>query len=481
MRSRGLYSKIGLRLGLLLLAAMVLIDLAIFMALQRALIQEKIAGARSFLSAWGDTGNRNVAAATRLAGAECMIHFDGGAPLIRGGDCATESLLADLQDQLRHSPEAIAYYGKSWGLLGPQPRYLALGVARGSQVRVGIWSLESGYQVLRRLQPVVAGYMIVNLILLELIGLFVFGRITAKPLQRLRRRAETVSDFNGEDLFFFGDSEPDDYAQLSRSLNRIYGRMKRDREALAQAVERLEGANRQLRQAQQEVLQAEKLAAVGRLSAGLAHEIGNPLGIVGGYLEILQQDSLDTTERRDIGRRAAAEVERIGRILRQLLDLARPVDQDGETTQVHELIRETVQIFAYQPLTSGIALASVLDASEDRVCGHADRLRQVFLNLMINAADAIRARGENFQGQLTIRTQNHSQQIRICFEDNGTGIEVKHLKEIFDPFFTTKEPGQGTGLGLAVSYMIVEALGGKMSVHSQIEIGTRMQIDLPLG
>ena len=215
--------------------------------------------------------------------------------------CAPDSLVLAIQTQLRLRPEAIAYHGRSWGLLGPQPRFLALGVARGGRAVVGIWSLETVYQALRRLQPAVVGYMIVNLLLLELIGLFVFGRITAKPLQRLRRRAETVSDFDGEDLFLYGDSEADDYAQLSRSLNRIYGRMKKDRRVLAQTVERLEATNRKLRQAQQEVLQAEKLAAVGRLSAGLAHEIGNPLGIVSGYLDILQQDNFDGVQRRDVG------------------------------------------------------------------------------------------------------------------------------------------------------------------------------------
>ena len=160
--------------------------------------------------------------------------------------------------------------------------------------------------------------------------------------------------------------------------------------------------------------------------------------------------------------------------------MARPGPQDQESTEVHDLIRETVQIFAYQPLTAGIPLTTVLNASRDRVRGHGDRLRQVFLNLMINAADAIRAQGDRFGGQLTIRTQNHSEQIRICFEDNGVGIAAEHLGSIFDPFFTTKEPGQGTGLGLAVSYMIVEALGGKMSARSRVGSGTQMQIDLPL-
>jgi len=147
---------------------------------------------------------------------------------------------------------------------------------------------------------------------------------------------------------------------------------------------------------------------------------------------------------------------------------------------VHELIRETAQVFAYQPLTAAIRLSTELVAACDRVHGDHERLRQVFLNLMINAADAIRARGKDTPGELRIRTQNAENRLQICFEDDGTGIAPEDLSLIFDPFFTTKAPGEGTGLGLAVSYMIVEAFGGRISVQSEVGVGTRMQIDLPL-
>jgi signal transduction histidine kinase len=476
-----LYTKIGLRLGLLLLAAMMLIHVAVFLALQKAMVRQTIAEASAFLDRWTGLPRWDPVDAARLARAECLVRFDRQkGPNAAGDGCVSLSPWVRLQEALQQKSEAIVYYDRGWGVLGPQPQRVALALVKDGKGAAGVWSLESVYVLLRGLQAGMLGYMAVNWILLELIGLLVLGRITAKPLQRLRRRAEAFDDWDNGALLFHDAPETDDYTLLSRSLNRIYGRIKADRQALASAVSRLETANRELRQAQQEMLQAEKLAAVGRLSAGLAHEIGNPLGIVAGYLDLLQQDGISAAERREVGHRAVDEVERIGRILRQLLDLARPGSRDEQIVSVHELIQDTVQVFAYQPFAAGIALHTVLRADRDGVRGHGDRLRQVFLNLMINAADAIRTRNGGAQGELTIRTQTQCGQIHIGFEDNGGGIAEKHLASIFDPFFTTKEPGQGTGLGLAVSYMIVEAFGGKMSVRSREGVGTQMQIELPL-
>jgi signal transduction histidine kinase len=480
MRLHGLYTKIGLRLGLLLTAAMIMIDVAVFMAVQKAMVQEKIASKREFLHAWRDMSDIDAEAAKDWGEAECLIRYDADLAPIGLGGCPNIALAPSILEQLCQGHDFVAFDGRAWGLFWPQPRTLVVGVVGGGRAAIGVWSLTPIYQTMRRMQPAVAGYMVVNLLLLELVGLYLLGRITAKPLQRLRRRAETFSGVGDEDLFLGSTAEGDDYGQLSQALNRLYGHMKRDRAELAMAVEHLEAANLRLRKAQEEVLRAEKLAAVGRLSAGLAHEIGNPLGIVSGYLELLGQESLPPHERRDVGRRAVDEVERIGRILRQLLDLARSGFETTETTEVHELIRETAEVFAYQPLTAAIRLSTELVAACDRVHGDHERLRQVFLNLMINAADAIRARCKDTPGELRIRTQNAENRLQICFEDDGTGIAPEDLSLIFDPFFTTKAPGEGTGLGLAVSYMIVEAFGGRISVHSEVGVGTRMQIDLPL-
>ena len=477
----GLYTKIALRLALLLLLSMVLIDLAVFMAVEKAMVQARIDQGRRFLNAWaamGDPSGGDAAAVAARAGAVCLTRYDADLVPTAGTGCSMRPPDMSIRGPLAQGKDAIGYRGMTWGLFWPQPQELVVAVSCKNGAAVGVWRLEPVYRVLRRMQPVVAGYMLVNLMLLEIIGLYLFGRITVRPLQRLMRRAETFSD--DEDLFLCASRDAYDYGQLSRALNRIYGRMKSDRTQLAAAVDRLETANRDLGKAQQEVLRAEKLAAIGRLSAGLAHEIGNPLGIVSGYLGLLRHDALDAVERGDIVQRAETEIERIGRILRQLLDLARPSPESDEGFDLHALIRETAQIFEYQPLTATITLETTLAADHDRVCANPERLRQVLLNLMINAADAIKARGPDHDGVLKICTENHGDQVHITFSDNGAGIDAVHLPLIFDPFFTTKEPGQGTGLGLAVSYMIVEACGGRMSATSQVGVGTTLKIELPL-
>jgi signal transduction histidine kinase len=143
-----------------------------------------------------------------------------------------------------------------------------------------------------------------------------------------------------------------------------------------------------------------------------------------------------------------------------------------------------------QPLISKIEIALNLAAENDTVFADSNQLRQVFLNLIINAADAISAESGNAGGKLEITTaleaktdpdsQNPAARLKIMFIDNGPGIAAEHLDNIFDPFFTTKDPGRGTGLGLSVSFMIVESLGGTMSVTSDIGRGTTMTLSLPL-
>lgn len=480
MRLTGLHSKIALRLALLLMAAMVMIDLAVFTGAERAMVRDRVDAGRRYLEAWRSASRSPFPTAAAAGGALALVRLDGRLEPYESLGDAPVRLDAEQRERLHDGREVVAFNGRSWGVFWHQPRWLLLAVPEtgpGAGAVAGVWPLDPVYRELRRLQPLMAGYMLVNLILLELAGVYLIGRITVRPLQRLVRRAETFTD--EADLFAVAGADDQDYARLSRALSRLFGGVQRDREALARSVERLEAANRRLQQAHDEVLRAEKLAAVGRLSAGLAHEIGNPLGIVGGYLELLRRPRIPAEEHKDIVARAKTEIDRIGRILRQLLDLARPERQEESCFRIHPLIRETGQIFEHQPLTAGIDWNLRLEADRDRVRGDPERLRQVFLNLMINAADAIRESGVG-HGRLEILTAVREESIRITFADDGAGIAPEHLGLVFDPFFTTKATGKGTGLGLAVSFMIVQALGGRMEVESAPGTGTRMHVTLPL-
>ncbi|MEE4608139.1 MAG: ATP-binding protein [Desulfobacteraceae bacterium] len=483
MRLSRLHRKIALRLALVILAASVLIDLVVITGAQQALVRDRREQGRQLLRL-GCRGRENMpmgAAAGGVLETVCLdAHFR---PLGTNGPLPWLQLDAGLTEKLRRGEDVVYFQGTTWGVLWRQAeRMVIVSPVEGSQDGVkgaaGVWSLAPVYHRIRRLHGFVLGYMLVNFLVLELIGLILISRVAIRPLQRLVQRAETCSHEGG--WFSVDLADKDDYGRLSHALNQIYGRLQQDRDALAAAVLRLEAANRDLRRARQEVQQAEKLASIGRLSAGLAHEIGNPLGIVTGYLELLREDAMSATERRDILGRIEAETARIARIMRQLLHLARPRPETRKIFPVNDLLRETVEILQNQPFSRRMEIRMQLGALTDRVSGDPESLRQVFLNLMINAADAVGALDAADGGAVTIRSENTQSAIRILFQDNGVGIAPEHLPLIFDPFFTTKKPGQGTGLGLAVSFMIVEALGGHLKADSRPGQGTTLEVQLPL-
>lgn len=265
--------------------------------------------------------------------------------------------------------------------------------------------------------------------------------------------------------------EDNELNRLSKSLNIMLKRISADKKKLRSTVLSLEDANLELKKAQKEIIRAEKLASVGRLSAGIAHEIGNPIGIVSGYLELLKQDDITESEKKEYIQRTEEEIERINTIIRQLLEVSRPSNSGRTAVAVHELIHDMADVLRVQPLVSNIEISLNLAAEKDTVWADSNQLRQVFLNLIINAADAINSNGHDSGGKLTISTKlkKHTDSVArpastyldISFADDGPGIPQDSLANIFDPFYTTKDPGKGTGLGLSVSFMIVESLGGQ--------------------
>jgi signal transduction histidine kinase len=229
---------------------------------------------------------------------------------------------------------------------------------------------------------------------------------------------------------------------------------------------------------------------VGRLSAGIAHEIGNPIGIVMGYLELIKQKDIPAAEKEEYIYRTEAEIERINTIIRQLLEISRPSKAGLKAVSVHDLIDDITEVLNVQPLMSNIEFECRLEAQNDKILADSNQLRQVFLNLIINAADAISSEDNVNSGKLLIQsslvsataeqTQDQKTHLKIMFIDNGPGISEENIANIFDPFYTTKEPGKGTGLGLSVSFMIIEGFGGKMNVSSKIGEGTTMTLLLPV-
>ncbi len=381
---------------------------------------------------------------------------------------------------------AFDFYGSSWGVIWPAYERVNMsfplfvkGRLMGAVAISG--HLGSLYASLRESQKTILIYIALNTLILVLFGVFLLSRTVIKPIYKLLSITDRFKE--GEPLPTFGDSPRNEIGQLFRSLNMMFRRLEENKKELKKHIFSLEKANQEIKKAQREIIRSEKAASVGRLATGVAHEMGNPIGIVLGYLELIKGEDLEEGERRDFEDRIESELMRINRIIKQLLDFSRPSTGQRTTGSIHQMIRETVSIVRPQPMMAHMNIEMALDAARDTVWAESDQLKQVFLNIIINSADAMQGEeplNDVKIGTLNIRTQDKDESIEIRFRDTGKGIPKKELSHIFDPFFTTKEPGKGTGLGLSVSCRIIEEMGGDIRAESLSGEGTTVIINIPL-
>jgi len=511
MSPRGLKTNVILTLAILLFLAMLLVDSVQIIMTQREMVRAEIDKGVLLLRTVAEnlvqeTPDASLGSEDALfAGFENLADNAGYRGIIVQADndrllwakCPNITLQKDLRLLARASIQSgtsqSRYQGSAWGVFGKQNRDLIIAapIKVGGKVVAAVSTakpLESIYAKLRRSQQILVLYILINTLILTLIGFFRLSRIFLRPVNRLVQRAEEYREDDG--IFFLARKEDNEFQKLSKSLNSMLNRISDDKQKLRSSVLSLEQANVDLKQAQREIIRAEKLASVGRLSSGIAHEIGNPLGIVMGYLDLLRQASVTPDEKLEFIGRAEKEIERINTIIRQLLNLSRPSKEGAKAVSAHGIIEDLANVLKIQPLMSNITLRLDLAAERDTIWADPNQVRQVFLNLMINAADAIALAEERPEGEVTIASSivpwpvtergAHDQVLQIEFTDNGPGIAKESLSNIFDPFFTTKEPGQGTGLGLSVSFMIIDSLGGTIKATSEPNIGTTLVIYLPL-
>jgi len=249
-------------------------------------------------------------------------------------------------------------------------------------------------------------------------------------------------------------------------------------ENLQKQVVMLEQALSELKQAQAEVVQSEKLASIGQLAGGIAHEINNPLQVIRGRIELL----LDASDRAGMDRKhlqtVLEHVDRIANIVSGLLRFSRrQPEEEKEPVLIDDAIRDAVSLLGNQLSVDDVKLILDLRCPGRVVMGSRVKIQQVFMNLVLNAYQAMRDSG----GSLRIISEAAKGAARIRLEDTGPGIAPEHLPHIFEPFFTTKPEGQGTGLGLSVTYGIVRSHGGDITVESRKGEGTTFTIILPCG
>ena len=206
--------------------------------------------------------------------------------------------------------------------------------------------LEPIYQQIRDDWKIVIYYILINLIIFSSIGFFRMYKLILKPIDRLVDISEKFSP--GTDLSFYSGNLNNEFSKLSHGLNRMIGRIRDDNKALSGTVAELETANRELKRNETEMIRTEKLASVGRLAAGLAHEIGNPLGIIQGYVDMLGTSELTDQEKIQFSDRANSELQRIDKLIHQLLDISHKADRGGTTIQVQQLLGKVLDFFSLQ-------------------------------------------------------------------------------------------------------------------------------------
>ncbi len=232
------------------------------------------------------------------------------------------------------------------------------------------------------------------------------------------------------------------------------------------------------RKLQEQLIQSEKLSSLGEIISGVAHELNNPLTGIMGLSELLLMEPDINSEAKQELQKILNEARRTGKIVKNLLTFARKYPPEKMPCQINEIIENVLEIRFYDILVSHIEIVRNMDAELPTTMADPHQLRQVFLNIVNNASDAMQMTDK--KRVLRVSTAVKEDKIEIAFEDNGPGIPQNALSKIFDPFFTTKEAGKGTGLGLSVSHGIITEHGGSISAQSKEGEGTRFVIELPL-
>jgi signal transduction histidine kinase len=329
----------------------------------------------------------------------------------------------------------------------------------------------------------VALYMVVFGLALLVFAYFSLTRLIVRPIDELVDAADRVA--GGARTLRVPRTGARELLDLSASVRSMAERLIAEEAALLLKVEELTETTSRLTRTQAQLVRSERMASVGRLSAGLAHEVGNPIAALIGMEDLLLEGGLSPEEQRDFLQRMRRETERIHTIIRDLLDFARPEGpraggeaEAEQPAEVGRVVDDVVALARPQKDFRGVRIETGIDEAL-AVAMSANRLTQVLLNLVLNAGAAL-ASVPREDGHVRLRAfAAAGDRVRIEIEDNGPGVAPAVRDRMFEPFATTKEVGQGTGLGLAVCRGLVESAGGEIGFDGAVERGARFFVELP--
>lgn len=281
----------------------------------------------------------------------------------------------------------------------------------------------------------------------------------------------------------------DEFGQLARSFNSMTDALRQSRaelQDLARTLEqKIEQRTHELQRAQAQTMRGEKLASVGLLAAGVAHELNNPLTGVLTFSHLLREKMPDNSADAEDMDLVIRETKRCAAIIKRLLDFAREKQPEKKFADLNQIIADTVRIVEKPAHLRDIGITMRLDPTLPPIWLDADQIKQVVMNMIVNAQHAVEEKGSIVVGTRRAPARpgadgESGPMVEISIADTGCGIPEQNLRRIFDPFFTSKEVGKGTGLGLSVSHGIVEAHGGSIEVQSKVGEGTTFSVFLPL-
>jgi two-component system NtrC family sensor kinase len=352
-----------------------------------------------------------------------------------------------------------------------------------------VYSLDEVVQMQRFHVMVVGGLSILFALGVGLIASLLVRRLISAPLNDLGAGAKRLA--SGDLEHAIPVRSADELGQLAGSFNAMTTALKKSEQQLREWAhtleEKVEARTRELRIAQAETLRGEKLASVGLLAAGIAHELNNPLTGVLTFSHLVREKMPEGSPEAEDMDLVIRETRRCASIIRRLLDFAREKAPEQKYVDLNQVIEDTVSIVDVQARVRDIEIRLDLDRELPKVWADADLVKQVVMNMLVNAQQAIEGRGN-----ITVRSRRCKEarsaepgraavpMVELAITDTGCGIPEKDLQRIFDPFFTSKEVGKGTGLGLSVSHGIVAAHGGSIDVQSKVGEGSTFRVYLPI-
>jgi PAS domain S-box-containing protein len=226
---------------------------------------------------------------------------------------------------------------------------------------------------------------------------------------------------------------------------------------------------------EQQLVRSQRMESIGTLAAGIAHEVGNPLTAISSLVQVIQRTSTDEFAKEKL-ELINSQVNRITRIIRELVDFSRPSLHVVKPTNINRIVKEALNIVQYGKKVKDITFTLDLDEHLPEIAAVPDQIVQVFINILMNAVDSLDER----RGTITVQSRKNEHAVEVMVHDTGKGIEPSALEKIFEPFYTTKTTGQGTGLGLWVSYGIVKSFGGDVFVESIPGKGSTFTVSFPM-